>query len=189
MSKSAYDGSGLDFCWSGAGLSLFNDGREVLDFAVLSSDVLASGITCSTGSPKSVLIAVLWRNDTVCGHQDWSVKWLELFLLLPPSISVVSCEVLILLKEWIVVGRKHLGVGVNIYTGAFCLVKEHFQILKVMSGNQNSGIVTNTDIYGSDFRISVSGSICSVKKSHTLYAGLTGLQGKGYQIVYGKAVV
>ena len=66
-------------------------------------------------------------------------------------------------------------MGVNIYAGSLCLVEEHFEIPKVMSGNENSRIFSNTDIDAGDFRISVSGSVGTVQKSHTLYACLTGL--------------
>ena len=189
MGESAYDRTAFDFFRRGAGLRLGDDAGEIFDFTVFTFDMLASRVTCGAGCPESVLIAVLRRYDAVCGHEDRTVEGFELFLLLPPCISIVSGEVLVLLKERIVVRREHLGVGIDIHTASFSLVEKHFQIFQVVSGNQNSRVLPHTDVYGSDFRIAVSCGICLIEKSHAFHACFTGLKGQLYQVVYGKAVI
>ena len=93
--KTADDASGFDFLRRCTSLSLFDDGREVLDGSVLAFDVAASRITCGTGCPQSVLVGIGRRNDAVRGHENRSVEGLELLLLLPPCVSIVPCKVIV----------------------------------------------------------------------------------------------
>ena len=79
-------------------------------------NVLTARVARSVTCEHTVLVcrSLERRNDTVSREDDRTIERRKLFTLLPPSITIVTNEVLILLKEWIVVGRKHLGVGVDI---------------------------------------------------------------------------
>ena len=110
---------------------------------------------CCAGGIKPMFIAVLWRDNTVGGHKDGAVEGFKFLLLLPPGIAVVAFKMCIFLEGRVVVGRKHFRVGIHIHPGAFCLLQKHFQIPQVMAGNQNTGVCSNADINGCDFRISV----------------------------------
>lgn len=104
--KTADDASGFDFLRRCTSLSLFDDGREVLDGSVLAFDVAASRITCGTGCPQSVLVGIGRRNDAVRGHENRSVEGLELLLLLPPCVSIVPCKVIVLFECRIIPARE-----------------------------------------------------------------------------------
>ena len=136
----------------------------------------AAWITGSTCGVDPVFVAVLWRNDAVGGHEDGTVKAFEFFFLFPPGVSIVSCKVRIFFERRIVVGRKHLRVGVNVNAGSFCLFKQHFQIVKVVAGNQDSGIFACADIYFCNFRISESFGVCLVEKGHSTDTEFSGFQ-------------
>ena len=73
-------------------------------------------------------------------------------------------------------GRKHLGMGVNVNAGVLRLLKKHFQIVKVVAGNQDSGIFACVDIYLCNLRIAESFSICLVEKSHSTDTEFSGFQ-------------
>ena len=73
-------------------------------------------------------------------------------------------------------GRKHLRVGVNVNAGSFCLFKQHFQIVKVVAGNQDSGIFACADIYLCNLRIAESFGVCLVEKSHSTDTEFSGFQ-------------
>jgi len=80
--------------------------------------------TCRTCCkyPSSDLFAP-WRNNTVCSKQNRPVEGLKFFHLLPPCVSVVAHEIVILFESRIVVGRKHFAMGVYIHACSFCLLQ------------------------------------------------------------------
>ena len=55
---------------------------------------------------------------------------------------------------------------INIYAGSLCLLQQHLQIAQVMSGNQNTRVLANADLYLCHLRISIRLCICLVQKSH-----------------------
>ena len=105
MGKAADNRAGFDLGRRRTFLSLFDDRREILYFAVGCVNMLTARIACGTCCPKPVLVAVLRRNDAVCGHQHRTVKALKFLFLLPPRIAVVSCEMRILFEERIIMRR------------------------------------------------------------------------------------
>ena len=139
-------------------------------------DVGAAWITGGTCGVDPVFVAVLWRNDAVGGHEDGTVKAFKFFFLFPPGVSVVACKVRIFFERRIVVGRKHLGVSVNVNAGSFCLLKKHFQIVKIVAGNQDSGIFACANIYLCDLRIAESFGVCLVEKGHATDTEFSGFQ-------------
>ena len=86
-------------------------------------------------------------------------------------------------------GRKHLRVGVNVNAGSFCLFKQHFQIVKVVAGNQDSGIFACADIYFCNFRISESFGVCLVEKGHSTDTEFSGFQSESGQFLCCETVV
>ena len=85
--------------------------------------------------------------------------------------------------------RQHLRMSIDINTGALGLLQELLQILQIMSGYQNTGVLSDANIYLGDLRISVSAGICSIQKSHTIYAELTAFKSQSDKIIYSQAVV
>ena len=121
MGKAAQDLTLLDLCRSRAVLGLFNDLGKIFLFANLTGDVLTARISGCAGGVETVFVAVPRRNNAVSSHENRSVEALKFFLLFPPCVSIVADKVRILLKGRVVVGRKHLGVGVDIHSGALGL--------------------------------------------------------------------
>ncbi len=78
---------------------------------------------------------------------------------------------------------------IYVHAGARRLLKQHFQIPQVMSGDQNSRIIPDADIYFCDLGISVGVGVCLVQQSHSLHAILTCLQSKRDQVFCRKRVV
>ena len=177
MGKAAQDLTLLNFRRSGAAFCLLDDFREIFFFANLTADVLTARISGCTGGVEAVFIAVLRRHDAVGRHKDRSVEALKLFFLFPPCISIVADEVRILLESRIVVGRKHLGMGVYIYTGSLCLDQQHLKVAQIVAGNQNARALADTNVYTGHFRMTVSAGIGCIQQSHTLHTVFSGLQG------------
>ena len=189
MCETADNLTGLNLGRRRALLCLLDDRAEILDLAVGRIDVLEAREADATRDPDSVLIAVLRRNQAVRGHENRAVEGLELFLLLPPSVAVVARKVRVLLEERIVVRREHLGVRVDIDAGALGLVKQHLEILQVVTRNQDARILADADVDLGDLRIAVSAGVCAVEERHAFDTVLTGLQGQCDEIVDRKAVV
>ena len=107
VGKATNDFTVLEFFRSRTVFRLFDQCREILlctDFAI---NVCASRIAGSTGGVQPVFVAVLWWNNTVGRHQNWSVETFKFFFLFPPCISVISDKVRIFFECRVVVGRKH----------------------------------------------------------------------------------
>ena len=104
---------------------------------------------------------------------------------LQEKISGVQQEI----DRRIIVRRKHFGVSVDVHSRALCLLQKLFQILQVMTGNQNAGVVPDADIDLCDFRISVCAGIGGIEKRHAVHAELPGLQRQRHQIVNCEAIV
>ena len=189
MCKSAGNGSCLDLCRNRTCLCLGNNFREILGLAICAVNMSAAGESCRSGRPEAVLIALCGRHHTVGRHQNRTIELLKLLFLFPPCISVISCEMRIFLKCRIIMCRKHLGVCIDIYTSPFRLFQKHFQIAKVMTGDQNTRIFTDTNVNLCHFRIPIGLCIRLIQKSHTVYTVLTGLQSKRHQIVYSKRII
>ena len=72
--------------------------------------------------------------------------------------------------------RKHLRMSVDIHAGSLCLLKKHFQIMQVMSGNKYTRIFADSDVDLCDLRISVGCCICPVEKFHHTHTEISCLK-------------
>ncbi len=164
MGKTTGNRPGFQFCRRGTVLRLFNDGREVLCLSIGAVDVSAAGKTSSTGRPKTVFIAVCGRDHTIGRHKDGTIERFKLFFLFPPGVAVVAGKMRILLESRIIVRWEHFGVRVHIYTGTGGLLQQHLEVPQIVSGNQNPGVLANTEVDRRDFRITIS---LPCRKHHT----------------------
>ena len=162
MGKSTDNFTTFNFQRRCAVFCLFDQLGEIFVFFRYVVNMLTAGKSSRTGSVQAVFVSVLWRNDTVGCHQDRSMERLELFFLFPPCISIVSSEVRIFFECRIVVCRKHLRMCIDINSGSFGLLKKHFQIFQIMTGNQNPRIFTDSNIDFCYFRISIGFCICLI---------------------------
>ena len=90
----------------------------------------------------------------------------ELLFLLPPSITVVTHEVLVFLQLGIVVCRQHLTVGIDIDTRALGLLQEVSNIVEVVTTDENTRTLTYTNVHLCDLRLTVSSCVCLVEQCH-----------------------
>ena len=163
MGEAADDLTGFDLLRCGTLFCMFDDFGEILFFADIPCNMLTAGITCRTCGVHAVLVAVLWRDDAVCCHQDRTAEGFEFLFLLPPCVAVVAKEMVIFLEGGIIMGRQHFGMGIDIHATVLTLFQQHFQITQVVTGNQNTGACANTNVDFSDLRVAVRGSVCSVQ--------------------------
>ena len=189
MRESTDNFAGLDLRRRRTFHRLFDERGEVLLLAVLSCDMAASRESRSASRPEAILVGCGRRHDAVRRHQDRPVELLELLPLLPPRIAVVACEVRILLEGRIIMGRKHLGMGIDIDARASSLFKQHLKVAQIVPRNQDAGIVPNADIDLRDLRAAVGGRIRLVEESHARDAELTSFNGKCDEIVHRKRIV
>ncbi|MPM71683.1 hypothetical protein SDC9_118653 [bioreactor metagenome] len=78
---------------------------------------------------------------------------------------------------------------VHIHAGALRLFQQLFQIDKVVAGNQNRRILSDTNIDLGDFRITESGCVGLVQKCHDLNAVFAGFQRQRNQIIGSKGII
>ncbi len=129
MGKATNDSTSFNFHWSRTCFSLLNNCWEVLasTFSTLSY-VWHTRPACHTCGVNTIFIRIFYRGDAVGGHQNGAVKWGKLFPLLPPCITVVTYEVVILFKCRIVMSREHLTVSININACTRSLLEKFFHI-------------------------------------------------------------
>ncbi len=173
MGETARDLSRLELRWRFATTRLLDDCREVFGAPVLSvRDVRHAGIGNPARGVDAVLVAVANRHDAVGGEQDGAVEGIELFLLLPPGVAVVAHQVIVLLERGIVVRRQHLTVGVDVDTGILALLEQLFQVLEVVSGDQDAGASADADVHLGQLGLAVSRGVRLVEQGHDGDGGL-----------------
>ena len=82
----------------------------------------------------------------------------------------------IFLQLRVVVCGEHFTVGVYVYSGALGLFQQFFDIFQIVSANENSRIVTYTDVYFCDFGVTVTASIGFIQLCHSGYSMFTCFQ-------------
>ena len=189
MCKSSHNLTMLDFFRRRTFLCLFDNRRKIFFFSDSTWNMGASRIGSCSCRVHTVLVAVLWRHDTVCRHQNRTVEALKFFFLFPPCISIVSDKVRIFLEGRIVMCRKHLRMCVNIHTCPLCLFQKHLQITKIMPGNKDSWIFANPNVDFCDLRISISLCIGFVQKFHHLHTVTSGLQCQCSQLICTQGII
>ena len=90
----------------------------------------------------------------------------ELLFLLPPSITIVTYEVLVFLQLGIVVCRKHLTVGINVDACALGLLEQISDVMQVVSTDEDTRTLAYANVHLRDLRFAVSSRICLVEQSH-----------------------
>ena len=82
-------------------------------------------------------------------------------------------------------------MGINIHAGSLCLLQQHFQIPQVVTGNQNTGICPNANIYLRNFGISIGFRVGLVQHSHALEVHFTHFQNdcQSNQFFYAEIVI
>ena len=166
-----------------------DEGGKILLRADPAGDMLAAGISGRAGGVQPLFVAVLGRYDTVGGHQDGPVEGLKFLFLFPPGVAVVAHKVGVLFKCRIVVGGKHLGVGVDVHAGSLCLLKQHLQVPQVMAGDQDAGSCAHANVHFCDFGIAVGPRVGLVQQSHTADAVFARLQGQRHQVLCRQSVI
>lgn len=63
-------------------------------------------------------------------------------------------------------------MGVYVHSLSFLLDKQFLKVFQVMAAYEDSRTVANSDLYFSDFGVSVACRVGLVKKSHRLYAAV-----------------
>ena len=116
---------------------LMNELTEIFLTAFLFPDIFDPFPSNDIGAVNTVSVAFPWTHQTVCRHQDTSRKIIELFLLILPCSAKISDQMRIFFQAFIAVSRKHFSMSINIHTGSCALLQQHFQIMKIMSGNNN----------------------------------------------------
>ena len=170
MCKATNNLSVFNLSWSLARFGHSDNLRKVFVSVRSSLYMFPSRVSCSVSSKYSILVRSLWRgrNDTVRSENNWSIEGIELLFLLPPGITIVTNQVLILLQLWVVVSWKHFTMGVNINTCALGLLQKVFYILKIVTANQDTWLLTYTDIDLCKLWVSVDFRIGFVKQCHDI---------------------
>ena len=145
VGKTTHDFTLFKLCRGLALLGHLYDFREILGFPINPIwNMLNTGESNLSSCKHPVFIALFWWNKTVCCHKDWTVECLKLFILLPPCISIVSNEMVILLKGWIVVSRQHLSMCININPRPFRLLEQLLHVLQIVPGNQYTRVIPHS---------------------------------------------
>ncbi len=86
-------------------------------------------------------------------------------------------------------GRKHLGVRVDIDTRAGRLFEQHLEVLQVVAGDQDARVLPDAEVDLGDLRIPVGLSVGTVKQIHALDAVGARLERKRHQVVDRERIV
>jgi len=98
----------------------------------------------------------------------------KLFFLFPPSITIVTYEVLVFLQLRIVVRRQHLAVGIDIDTRTLGLLQEVCNIVEVVATDENTRTLTYANVHLCDLRFTISSRICLIEQCHHVNTVFTG---------------
>ena len=85
--------------------------------------------------------------------------------------------------------RKHFGVRIDIHTGSGSLFQKHLEVPQIVSGNQDPGVLANTEVDRRDFRITISLCIGFVQQCHAGNTILSGFQSQGDEVIERKRIV
>ncbi len=107
----------------------------------------------------------------------------ELLTLFPPSITVVSHEVAVLLQLRIVVCRKHLAVGVYVDACSLGLFEEVGNIMEIVTADEDTRALAHTDVHLCHLRFAVSAGIGLVEECHHVDTIFTGSKKEQEQVV------
>ena len=140
-------------------------------------NVLATRISGRVSGKHTLLICCIRerRHNTVGCKHNRTVERRKLLTLLPPRVSVVANKMLVLLESRIIVCRKHFAVRIYIHSRSLGLFQQVFDVMQVVSADQNTRILAHPDIHLCNLRIAVTGRICLVEQCHHLDTHLSRL--------------
>ena len=72
---------------------------------------------------------------------------------------------------------------VYIYSRTFRLAQKLFQVVQVVSADQDTWILPYSDVYLRQFRMSVASGVGTVQQSHYLHSVLSGLEYQSHQFI------
>ncbi len=85
----------------------------------------------------SVRIACFWRHQAVCSKQHRRRNVFKFFLLILPCSTEIPFEMRIFFQLRISVRRQHFTMSVNIDALTLGLLKQQFQVVQIMSRNND----------------------------------------------------
>lgn len=115
---------------------------------------------------EDVLNIVLGILNAVGGHQDGAGECGKFFFLVLPCGSVVTGEVRVFFQFWVAVAGQHFTVGVNVYAFPFGLPEQGFQILEIVTGDEDGLACGCAELDFGRFGVTVSGGVGGVEEFH-----------------------
>ena len=82
-----------------------------------------------------------------------------------PRSPVIPGEMAVLFECRIIVGRKHLAVGIDIHSGPFGLLEKFLHILEVMPADQDPRIAPDPDIHLGDLGMAIGARIGLIEEA------------------------
>ena len=147
MGETCHQCTPLDLNRRIARLRQFYDGGKILCPALRPvSNMCNAGIARHTRCKDPVFVRILDGNNTVGCQENRAFEGREFRPLFPPGAPVVACKMGVLFKCGIRIGREHFTMGVYIHSGPFGLFQEFLHILEIVTGDQDPGIGSDTDI-------------------------------------------
>ena len=75
---------------------------------------------------------------------------------------------------------------IHIHAGAFRLLEQLFHVLQVVTGDENAGMIADTEMDLCNFRMPVGFGIGLIQKRHGVHSRLTGFHDHGDHCLHGK---
>ena len=185
MCESSDNFAMLDFIRSGTVFGMGDDFGKIFRFAVFARrNMFPTGESGRVGGVDTVSVVGSFkrRHDTVGCEQDRSVEILKLFPLFPPGVAVVTYKMFVFFECWIVVGRQHLAMCVDIDPGPFGLGKQFFHVFQVVSADQDGWIVAYADVDVRYFRVAVAAGVGFIEQCHSFDSETPGFQNKSGEL-------
>ncbi len=125
-----------------------------------------AGPSYKTACEDIVFIRVFGLLQAVCGHNYCARKFGKFLLLVLPCSAIMPVKVSIFFQTRVAVARKHFSMRIYINALAFGLFENFFQILEVMSRNNNCLPFFMTEGNFRWRRMTICAGISSVKQFH-----------------------
>ena len=118
------------------------------------------------GGEDAPAVGVLRRDDAVRVDDDRAVERGEILRLGPPGAAVVALQVREPAESGIGIGGEHVAVRVDVDVGMLGLDQEFLQVLQVLSGHQDAGVLTGFPGNVADGRGTVGLGVGFVQQRH-----------------------
>ena len=114
----------------------------------------------------SVFVAGFWRHETVGRVENRCRNMVKFFLLILPCGSEISFQMWEFFQFRISMCRKHFSMCVNVDSFSFCLLKEEFEIVEIVSCHYDERAFFYFQRYGYRCRCTKGFSVCFIKERH-----------------------